>query len=68
MKFENRRGPKRRKKKKKKRILEVGKLIFFLVIISLLLFFCTSKMISRLGGNIPITFQITQNETHMMKI
>jgi hypothetical protein len=46
MGFESRRGP-------KKTFL---KLIYLLVIFSLFIFLCTSKIISKTGGNVPITF------------
>jgi zona occludens toxin (predicted ATPase) len=57
-----------REKKKKKSILRVGKFLFLLAIVSSLIFIYNSKMISKALGSTPITFQITQNEAHMMRI
>jgi len=42
--------------------------IFLLFFHYSFLFVYISKMISKAWSNIPITFLITQNETHMMKI
>jgi hypothetical protein len=57
-----------RERKRKKCILRVGKFLFLLAIVSSLILICNSKMISKALGSAPITFQITQNEAHMMRI